>query len=109
MFPSLFKDIVASDFQCEVCQFIEHCYTLFPINSIKCSKPFALIHFDIWEPLEIIYIHGARWFVTFINNNTRTTWLFLMKEKFEVSSLLPRFQKMIFTEFRETIKKVSIR
>ena len=97
MFPLLFKVLVVSNFQCEVCQFAKHCHTSFPINSMKCSQPFILIHSNIWGPIKIPDIHRAKLFVTFIDDCTRTTWLFLIKDKYEVSSLLPQFQKMIFT------------
>jgi len=73
MFPLSFKDMVVSDFQSKVCQFAKHYHTSFPINSMKCSQPFTLIHFDIWGLAKIPYIHGARWFVTFINDYSRTT------------------------------------
>ena len=108
MFPLLFKDTIVFDFQCEVCQFEKHYRTSFPINSIKCSKPFSLIHFDIWEPAKIFYIfyiHGTRWFVTFIDDYIRIAWLFFMKDKSEVSSLLPQFHKMIFTQFGARIRR----
>jgi len=71
---------------------------------MKCNQPFTLIHSDIWELAKILVIHGAMWFVTFIDDCTRTTWLFLMKDKSKVSSLLPQFQKISFTQFEAKIK-----
>ena len=72
---------------------------------MKCNQPFTLIHSNIWRLAKIPNIHGARWFVTFIDDCTGATWLFLMKDKSEVSSLLPQFQKMIFTQFGVKIKQ----
>lgn len=73
MFPFLFRDVVVSYFLCEVCQFAKYYRTSFPIKSIKCSKPFSLVHSDIWEPSKIPNIHGSRWLVTFIGDCTRPT------------------------------------
>ena len=104
MFPLFFKDLVVLDFQCEVCQFAKHCRTSFPINSMECNLPFTLIHSDIWRLAKIPDIHGARQFVSFIDDYSRATWLFLMKDNSEVSSLLLQFQKIFFTQFRAKIK-----
>ncbi|RVW88140.1 Retrovirus-related Pol polyprotein from transposon RE1 [Vitis vinifera] len=38
---------------------------------------------DIWGPSRVHNISGARWFVSFVDDHTRVTWVFLMKEKSE--------------------------
>ncbi|RVX21434.1 Retrovirus-related Pol polyprotein from transposon RE1 [Vitis vinifera] len=38
---------------------------------------------DIWVPSRIKNISGSRWFVTFIDDHTRLTWIFLMMDKSE--------------------------
>ncbi|KAL6317026.1 hypothetical protein AAG906_026788 [Vitis piasezkii] len=42
-------------------------------------------------------LSGSRWFVTFIDDCTRMTWLCLMKTKDEVNLLFQNFHKMIET------------
>ena len=49
-------------------------------------------------------ITGSRWFVTFIDDHTRVTWVFLMKEKSEVGWIFEIFHTMVQTQFQTNIK-----
>lgn len=55
--------------------------------------------------LGILNCSGARWFVTFIDDCTRMTWVFLLKDKANVSTVLPHFYSMILTQFCTSIQK----
>ena len=68
--------------------------------------PFSLIHSDVWGPSRIIAFKGYRWFVSFIDDFSRTTWIYLMKEKSEVHSIFKNFHKMICTQFGAIVKTV---
>ena len=43
------------------------------------SSPFVLVHLDIWGPSRVKSNLGFQYFVTFIYDFSRCTWLFLMK------------------------------
>ncbi|KAH9689179.1 retrovirus-related pol polyprotein from transposon RE1 [Citrus sinensis] len=66
--------------------------------------PFMVVHSDVWGPSKVSTIGGARWFVTFIDDCSRMTWIFLMKSKDEVNSLFQRFHKMATTQFQTQIR-----
>ena len=61
----------------------------------KSDIPFALIHSDVQEPSPIATSSGIRWFVTFIDDCTRMTWLYLLKRKDDVFSVFQSFHTMI--------------
>ena len=44
-------------------------------------------------------LSGSRWFVTFIDDCTKMTWLCLMKTKYEVNLLFQNFHKVIETQY----------
>ncbi|RVW98281.1 hypothetical protein CK203_034262 [Vitis vinifera] len=50
------------------------------------------------------YRLGSRWFVTFVDNHTRVTWVFLMKKKSEVREILENFNNMVQTQFQAKIQ-----
>jgi len=104
MFPSLFKDLNIKDFHCDVCELAKHNCVPFPISNHRSSNPFDLLHSDIWGPSTILNIFGARWFVTLIDDCSRVTWTFLLKHKYDVSSIIPLFHSMIQTQFGVKIK-----
>ena len=54
-----------------------------------------MIHNDIWGPSMIKNVIGSRWFVSFMDDHTTITWIFLMKEKFEVGQIFKNFDNMI--------------
>ncbi|MCR2847981.1 DDE-type integrase/transposase/recombinase, partial [Weizmannia coagulans] len=104
LFPSLFINKKPSSFQCEVCQSSKHSRTSYPMHPYTPSLPFSLIHSDIWGPSRVRNINGARWFVLFVDDHTRLTWLYLMKEKVELGILFRQFHTMIQTQFQTKIQ-----
>ena len=53
LFPSLFRNKNPSSFQCEFCELAKHHRTSFPLQPYRISKPFSLIHSDVWGPSRI--------------------------------------------------------
>lgn len=93
-----------SKFQCEICELAKQARVTFPIQGYKPTKPFHLIHSDVWGPSRIPTMNGKRWFVNFIDDHSRVTWTFFIKEKSEVSDVFQRFYKLIKTQFHSKIQ-----
>lgn len=104
LFPSLFERIDSSVFRCDVCELAKSHRTSFPLNLNKSPIPFMVIHSDVWGPSKIPTLGGSRWFVTFIDDCTRMTWLWLMKSKSEVNLLFQKFHKMVRTQYKSQIQ-----
>ncbi|XP_074352811.1 uncharacterized protein LOC141691962 [Apium graveolens] len=75
LFPSLFVNFDVSSFKCEVCELAKSHRTSFPLNLNKSPVPFMIIHSDVWGPSKFPTLDGSRWFVTFIDDCTRMTWV----------------------------------
>ena len=60
---------------------------------------------NIWGPSPIPNISRACWFVFFIDDCTRVSWIFSLKHQSDVSFVLPSFHKMIKNWFGVTIKR----
>jgi len=63
----------------------------FPISTSKSKKCFDLIHVDIWGPSSIPSIHGHKYFLTIVDDYLRYTWIFPLKQKYEVVKVLENF------------------
>ena len=63
-----------------------------------------MIHSDVWGPSRVKNVTGTRWFVSFVDDHTRITWLFLMKEKSEVGPIFKQFNTMVQTHFQTKIQ-----
>ena len=103
LFPSLFKNKNPKNFQCEVCQCSKYTRTSYSILPYKASQPFSKIHNDVWGTSRIENITGTRWFVSFVDDHTWITWLFLMKEKSEVGQIFRKFNTIVQTQFQTKI------
>lgn len=73
------------------------------INS-KGVVPFSLVHSDVWEPSPTTYLFGFHYFISFVDDYSRCTWVYFMKTKGEVSSIFHAFHKMVQTQFGASIK-----
>ncbi|KAL4562118.1 hypothetical protein LXL04_034312 [Taraxacum kok-saghyz] len=104
LFPNLFSNKEVVDFDCEICQFAKHTRVSYAPVSHVPSTPFFLIHSDIWGPSRITTSYGKKWFVTFIDDHSRTTWVYLLQDKSEVGQIFQSFHKMIRTQFQTDIR-----
>jgi hypothetical protein len=102
MVPSLSK---VSNLECESCQFGKHARSFFPdrVNK-RAASPFALVHSDIWGPSRVVSCLGYQYFVTFIDDFSRCTWIFLMKNRSDIFSIFKTFCSEINTQFGTNIK-----
>ncbi|KAM7531655.1 hypothetical protein LguiB_035065 [Lonicera macranthoides] len=104
LFPRLVHKVNSSGFHCEICELAKSHRTSFKPSLTKSLVPFMIIHSDVWGPSPIPSLGGVRWFVTFIDDCTRMTWVCPMKSKGEVSGLFQRFHKQISTQYNATIQ-----
>ena len=68
------------------------------------SKSFELIHSDLWGPAPVDSYDGYKYFVLFIDDKSRATWLYLLKSKTEVISVFQEFHNMVINQFDAKIK-----
>jgi len=76
-------------------------FLLVHLNQKKC---FDLIHVNIWGPYSIPSIHGHKYFLTIVDDYSRYTWIFPLKQKFEVVKVLENFVVFVQTQFETAIK-----
>ncbi|KAK2354846.1 putative mitochondrial protein [Trifolium repens] len=106
IFPSFFKNLDVESLCCEVCELAKHKRASFPVSTKVSTSPFYLIHTDVWGPSNVPNISGARWFVIFIDDCTRVTWVYLLRQKSEVTSVFLHFFSMVKNQFGVSIKRV---
>ena len=100
MVPGLEK---IKSFNCESCQLGKHVRSSFKHAASHVDSLFSVIHSDIWGPSRVSSL-GYRYFITFIDEFSRCTWVFLMKDRSEIVSIITSFVNEIKTQFGKTIK-----
>ena len=103
LFPTLFRGLDFSSFYCESCCLSKSHRTTYLPKPYTSSKPFYLIHSDVWGPSRVTTISRKKWFVTFIDDHTHLCWVYLMNEKSEVETIFKNFYTMVETQFQVKI------
>lgn len=103
LFPGLFKTVDCNSLHCDTCYLSKSHRSSYQSKSYRTSKPFYLIHSDVWGPSKITTASGKKWFVTFIDDHTRLCWVYLMSTKSEVEQLFKDFYHMVENQFQTKI------
>ena len=61
---------------------------------------------DVWCPYSASTLDGCKYFFTIVDDATRETWVYLMKTKSDVQSLVTSFYNMVVTQFKVKIKQI---
>lgn len=76
----------------------------FPISESRASAPFELIHIDIWGPYRECTRGKFRYFLTIVDDYSRSTWVYLLEYKSQALETLLAFKHYVETHFQRKIK-----
>lgn len=65
---------------------------------------FKLIHVDLWGPYKTKTISGASYFLTIVDDHSKSIWTFLLKDKTQVQQTLTYFFAYVTNQFSKTVK-----
>uniref|UniRef100_A0A5B6ZV70 Integrase catalytic domain-containing protein n=1 Tax=Davidia involucrata TaxID=16924 RepID=A0A5B6ZV70_DAVIN len=89
-----------SSFNCETCELSKHRRVSFPLRTdTPCLKPFELVHSDVWGPSRTTGLCGARYFVTFIDDHSRLTWVYVLEDRSQLFTVFQSFYAEISNQF----------
>ena len=100
----LLGSVSTENFDCVSCQLEKQ--PALPFNSSESISIdiFDLIHSDIWGPSSVSSIDGSRYFIVFVDDYSRYSWIFNMKHRSELLQVYSNFAKMVETQFSKCIK-----
>ena len=100
----LLGSVSNKSFDCMPCQFGKQTTLPFNNNVSHALSPFYLIHYDVWGPSPITTQGGSRYFVIFVDDFFRYTWIYLFKNRSDLYKIYRDFTKMIETRLSKPIK-----
>jgi hypothetical protein len=74
------------------------------LSNSKTNAPFELVHSDVWGPAPICSYNGFKYFVIFIDDFSKATWMYLLKSKEEVFNYFVEFSNYVENQFNTKIK-----
>jgi transposase InsO family protein len=75
-------------------------------NVLTTTRPLELIHMDIFGPVAYVSIGGNKYGFVIVDDYSRYTWVFFMKDKSKVHEIFKKFATRAQNEFDVKIKRV---
>ncbi|KAL0641364.1 hypothetical protein Bca4012_102815 [Brassica carinata] len=95
--------VVFENDKCEACILGKHCKNVFPRTSTVYENCFDLIHTDVWTAPSFSR-DNHKYFVTFIDEKSKYTWLTLIPSKDRVIDAFKNFQAYVTNHYHAKIK-----
>ena len=107
-YPSMFRGVLDKKLFCNACHKAKLRRASFTYLDDRCVSLFECKHNDVWGPCSVESLTGCRYFVIFVDDYSRTMWLYLLKSKAEVPQIIIHFCKMISNQFGNKVKRFQI-
>lgn len=91
---------------CNACQLGKSHKLPFNFSSNKAYNPLDVIHLDIWGPTPLPSKHGFKYYIIFLDDHTRYTWICPLKAKNEALSAFLQFKNQVEKQFERHIKSL---
>ena len=97
--------MVCQKYVCEGCALGKNHRLPFPKGvAWRAKEPLELVHTDVCGPMSINSNGGNRYFILFIDDFTRMTWVYFLKQKSEVFEVFRKFKLFVENQSGRTIK-----
>ena len=80
---------------CKHCLSGKMCQLLFKESVFKSSRPLELVHSDVWGPAPVVSINDYKYYLVFVDDFTKFTWLYLLKFKSDVFTIFKYFKAIV--------------
>ncbi|KAG7533199.1 Ribonuclease H-like superfamily [Arabidopsis thaliana x Arabidopsis arenosa] len=88
---------------CEACILGKHCKSVFPKSNTIYENCFDLVHSDVWTS-PCLSRENQKYYVTFIDEKSKYTWLTLLPSKDRVLEAFINFQNYVTNHYNAKIK-----
>jgi hypothetical protein len=91
--------------------FCEHCVygkqkrdRFLRVKKEKKSERLEIVHTNVWEQTHVSSIGGSRYYVTFIDDATRQTWVYCIRQKYDVFDTFNKWKSLVENETGKRLK-----
>ena len=101
------SDVVNENFAfCDACQYGKSHALPFNLSQNRASNVLDLIHTDLWGPAPVASHTNFKYYVHFIDDHSRYTWLYPLKQKSDALQAFIQFKNLVENEFERKITKL---
>ncbi|KAG7554602.1 Retrotransposon Copia-like N-terminal [Arabidopsis suecica] len=91
---------------CHICHLAKQKKLSYHSQNHICNTNLELLHIDIWGPFSVESIDGYRYFLTIVDDHSRATWVYLLRNKSEVLTVFPAFITLVENQLNLKVKSV---
>ena len=107
MVEGMFNCTLDFDF-CEHCIYGKQNRVRFPSGSTRAKGVLVLIHSDVFGPVPIPSLGKSVYYVSFIDDFSRNTWIYFLRKKYEVFDKFKEFKALVENQTEKKIKVLRI-
>jgi histone deacetylase 1/2 len=96
-----------TDLPCTFCSMGKSHRLHAPLSTTIYTKPFEVIHCDLWGPAPFVSYYGYNYYITFVDTFTKYTWIYFLKTKADALKAFTQFLALIQNQFQSTIKALQ--
>jgi transposase InsO family protein len=89
---------------CRECALGKFSKASFPSSSTRSIGILDLVHTDVCGPMTRMSLNGCEYYLTFIDGNSRKTWIYFLKAKSEVFTWFQEFRALVENQLGKRIK-----
>jgi hypothetical protein len=78
----------------------------FTHSQFQSTQPLELVHSDVWGSAPVNSCNGYRYYLLFVDDFSRFSWLFLLKSKSEVLNTFKHFKATVENQLSKQIKSM---
>uniref|UniRef100_A0A0V0IVR9 Putative ovule protein n=1 Tax=Solanum chacoense TaxID=4108 RepID=A0A0V0IVR9_SOLCH len=93
-------------FTCTICPMARQIRMPFPDSTTTTTKVFELLHIDLWGPYHVPTHNGYYYFLTMVDDHSRSTWTQLLGCKSNALQTVKAFITLIETQFQTKLKAI---
>ncbi|PNX93512.1 histone deacetylase, partial [Trifolium pratense] len=78
-----------------------------PLSNTNYTKPFEVIHCDLWGPAPFVSYYGYNYYITFVDTYTKYTWIYFLNQKSDALKAFTQFLAYIKNQFQASVKALQ--
>ena len=89
---------------CQHCVYGKQNWVSFPSCAKRANTLLELVHSYVFEPVSIPSLGKSMYYVSYIDDFSRNTWIYVMRKKHEVFDRFKEFNALVENQIEKNIK-----